>query len=99
MTKNSDEQRNPSRREVFKTGVLVAAGAVATCSILATEQAHAAPVPKATAMYQDKPHGKQICSGCIHFIPGSSATANGTCKVVAGSISPNGWCVLYAPKS
>jgi len=53
---------------------------------------------KAQFKYQDKPNGKQKCSGCSLFVPGKTATANGTCKVVKGAISPNGWCIAYSAK-
>ena len=33
-----------------------------------------------------------MCSTCVNF---EAPTA---CKIVAGSISPNGWCIVYAPK-
>jgi High potential iron-sulfur protein len=54
---------------------------------------------KSQFKYQDKPNGKQKCSGCSLFVPGKSATANGTCKVVEGAISPNGWCTAFSPKA
>lgn len=54
---------------------------------------------KSQFKYQDKPNGNKKCSGCALFIPGKTASANGTCKVVAGSISPNGYCIAYSPKS
>jgi High potential iron-sulfur protein len=43
--------------------------------------------------YQSKP-GKngQKCSGCNLFIKPDA------CKVVTGKISPNGWCIAWAPK-
>ncbi|MHB8148328.1 MAG: high-potential iron-sulfur protein [Vulcanimicrobiaceae bacterium] len=49
--------------------------------------------------YQSKPKDGKQCSGCSLFIPGKKATAAGECKVVAGSISPHGWCVAYTPKT
>lgn len=48
--------------------------------------------------YQTSPKNGQKCSQCTFFIPGSSAKANGTCKIVAGSISPNGWCTAFSAK-
>lgn len=44
--------------------------------------------------YQDKP-GKngQKCAGCSLF------KAPNACSVVQGKISPNGWCIAYAPKA
>ena len=45
--------------------------------------------------YQDKPDAKtgRKCSGCQLFKPPHS------CAVVTGTISPNGWCKLWAPKA
>ncbi|PLY11024.1 MAG: iron oxidase oxidoreductase [Arcobacter sp.] len=40
--------------------------------------------------YQDSPKNGEICKDCMHFEPKSN-----TCKVVEGSISPNGWCTLF----
>ncbi len=48
---------------------------------------------KSAAQYQTHPHSGQQCSSCKHFQPPHS------CKLVKGDINPNGWCVLYAPKS
>ncbi|MDQ6929895.1 MAG: high-potential iron-sulfur protein [Candidatus Eremiobacteraeota bacterium] len=42
--------------------------------------------------YQDKPKGRQRCSGCKLFNPPHG------CKVVTGKISPNGWCIAWAKK-
>jgi hypothetical protein len=48
--------------------------------------------------YQEKPNGKQECSGCALFTPGKTAKADGTCKIVHGAISPEGWCSAFSPK-
>lgn len=93
---------DPSRRSVLKGGVAIAAvGAVAATGLLKPRLARAqsAKMSQATAMYQAKPHGQQFCENCIHFVPGKTKAAMGTCKVVDGTISPQGWCVAYAPKS
>ena len=49
--------------------------------------------------YQNSPKNGQKCSQCTFYIPGKSATANGSCKIVDGSISPNGWCTAWSKKS
>ncbi|MBV8373898.1 MAG: high-potential iron-sulfur protein [Candidatus Eremiobacteraeota bacterium] len=54
---------------------------------------------KAQFKYQDSPNGDKQCSKCTFFIPGKTATANGTCKIVQGDISPKGYCVAFAAKS
>lgn len=51
-------------------------------------------VSQASVQYQTQPKGEQKCGTCVHFIAGP-----GTCKLVDGSISPDGWCVLWAKKA
>ena len=87
-----------SRRTFLKTATLLAGAAAVPVSFLSRE-AYAAKVAKAAMQYQDSPKGTASCSNCMQFIPGKSAKANGTCKVVDGSISPNGWCLAYSAKS
>ncbi len=53
---------------------------------------------KAQFKYQTTPNNGHKCSQCTFFIAGSSATANGTCKIVDGSISPSGWCTAFSAK-
>ncbi len=54
---------------------------------------------KAQFKYQSTPNNGKKCSQCTFYIPGSSPKANGTCKIVDGSISPNGWCSAFSAKS
>ena len=49
--------------------------------------------------YQTSPNGSMQCSGCKFFIPGQDAKSDGTCKIVDGAISPNGYCMAYVAKS
>lgn len=43
--------------------------------------------------YQDKPgHKGQKCSGCRFF------RAPDSCKIVTGTISPNGWCIAWVKR-
>ena len=55
-------------------------------------------MPKANAKYQETPKGKSQCSNCLYYLPASKSGGTGFCKVVAGPISPSGWCALYAAK-
>lgn len=97
--KSTNSKFDASRRSVLKSGMTLATGIVTAGTLLRSSPARAAKAPKTTMMYQDKPHGDQKCSNCIHFVPGPKPSADGTCLVVEGSISPEGWCVVYAPKS
>ena len=59
---------------------------------LAALPARADELPKLTqaqAQYQNTPKGMYSCALCTFFIKPHS------CKVVAGDISPTGWCKLF----
>lgn len=49
-------------------------------------------VSQADAKYQGHPQGQQRCAICLQFRP------PGSCQLVAGPISPNGWCQFFAAK-
>jgi hypothetical protein len=91
---------DPSRRRLFRQGAVIAGGAALGGLMLkAKTQAQSGTESKAMAKYQEKPHGSQECDGCMQFIPGKTSAADGTCKIVQGSISPKGWCMNFTPKS
>jgi hypothetical protein len=90
MTENS----KPANRRTIVLGAAV----VASLPLLAPKAADAGVVTQANAKYQATPKGAAHCSICNYFIPGPKPDANGTCKQVAGVISPNGWCQFYAKK-
>jgi hypothetical protein len=83
-----------SRRTLLK-GVVGMTGVALATVYTVTAQGKAF---KAAMKYQDKPKGDQECSNCKFFISGKTSTANGTCRVVEGSISPTGWCTAYVKK-
>ena len=91
---------DPSRRRLFRQGAVIAGGAALGGLMLdAKTLAQTGTESKSTAKYQDKPNGKQECDTCMQFVPGKASSANGTCKIVEGSISPKGWCMNFTPKS
>jgi hypothetical protein len=75
-----------TRRQVMRAG-LAAVGAVVAPSTEAQEK-----IAQAMVQYQPTPKDGNKCSTCVNF------EAPASCKIVAGSISPNGWCIAYAPK-
>jgi hypothetical protein len=100
--KETTKSINESRRTLLRNGITLAAvGAVAATGLLKASpaRAQAGKASQAVAMYQPKPHGADQCDNCIHFIPGKTPKDAGTCKVVEGSIAPDGWCVMYARKA
>ncbi len=87
----------PTRRRVISG--MVKASAVFPILALAGSAAAAGTTPKSDVKYQFTPNGEAHCGACVSFIPGESGGAPGTCKVVAGAIPQNGWCVLFSKKS
>lgn len=89
-------ETNDLSRRNFLSGVVVLP---ALAGLLLAQTATAeAKGSKTQFKYQTSPNAGHKCSQCSLFIAGSSAKANGTCKLVDGSISPNGWCTAFAPK-
>ncbi len=43
--------------------------------------------------YQDKPNGSMQCDNCSQFV------APNSCKVVEGTISPQGYCIAWVKKA
>jgi len=73
--------------EVTRRAVLAAGFGLATLPARAD-----APLPKilqAEVQYQNTPKGMFSCGVCTFFIKPHS------CKIVAGDISPTGWCKLF----
>ena len=75
-----------TRRQTMRAGLAVVGGVV-VASAEAQEK-----IAQAQVQYQTTPKDGNKCSTCVNF------EAPAACKIVAGSISPNGWCIAYAPK-
>jgi hypothetical protein len=84
-------------RRTFLGGVL-ALPAFATL-LAAKAGADASKAPQSAMHYQTSPNGSMQCSQCRYFVPGPDAKSDGSCQVVDGSISPNGYCIAYSAKS
>lgn len=79
-------------RRSFLGGIVVLP---ALASSIAAARADSSKASQASMHYQDTPNGTSHCATCKFFIPGSDAKSNGTCQIVDGSISPNGYCMAY----
>lgn len=83
-----------SRRELFPSVVGGVAIVAAALSLGRSQMAEAQPkTSKKVAKYQDHPNKGQQCSVCNFFRPPHA------CQLVAGNISPNGWCSYFAKKT
>jgi len=84
-------------RRTFLEGAIVLPALAAAVTGVAV--ADASKAPQAQMHYQPTPSGNMHCAICKFFIPGKDASSNGSCQIVDGSISPNGYCMAYTPKS
>lgn len=51
-----------------------------------------ANITKTDAKYREHPNGQQRCEICLQFRP------PGSCQLVQGEISPQGWCQFFAAR-
>ena len=82
-----------SRRTVVLRGVIGTAGFVASFGHLRNAQAAKLPQSSPAVAYQPSPKDGHQCDGCTLF------KAPDSCQVVDGTISPTGWCKLWAKKA
>ncbi len=80
---------NKSRREMLRTGLMAAAGVTLASG---AARAQDEKIAQELVQYQEGPKEGAKCSGCVNWVDPNA------CKIVAGQINPNGWCVAYAPK-
>jgi hypothetical protein len=79
-----------SRRSLLRR----AGGAAAGAAIFSATPDQAAAAPKISqraVAYQDHPDGDKRCDKCVQFQPPSA------CKMVDGTISPQGSCRIFVP--
>lgn len=79
-----------SRRVVLRQAVGLL-GAAAAISAQAEPAAATIKISQAAVAYQDHPQGDKRCGKCLQFQP------PGSCKMVDGAISPQGFCRIFAP--
>lgn len=86
---------HPMTRRRMLRQLVVTAGAIGCLPFAAHTASAAGKKEKSVMQYQDHPRGKSACENCGYFIPSDDSNAPGHCTVVAGDISPHGWCLAY----
>ncbi|WP_428541775.1 high-potential iron-sulfur protein [Rhodopila sp.] len=84
----SREFEKATRRQMMRAGLAAVGGIVAVSSSASAED----KIAQAQVQYQETPKDGNKCSTCVNFQPPNA------CKIVAGTINPNGWCIAFAPK-
>jgi hypothetical protein len=81
-----------SRRQLIFGAALTAGLAGAAGLIPKSAAAAQSKLSQGDSGYQNRPNGGQRCELCANW------QAPTSCKVVAGPISPSGWCSLFAAR-
>ncbi len=77
-----------SRRDMLRMGVMIVAGVAVASGARAEDE----KIAQELVQYQNMPKDGQKCNMCAQWVEPNA------CKIVAGNINPNGYCVAYAPK-
>lgn len=80
--------RGLSRRSLLGTGLALAGGMVGALGGTRSSSAEA-KLPQNQVSYQASPKNGKRCADCVNY------QGENTCRVVAGDISPEGWCRLW----
>jgi hypothetical protein len=83
-----DKDRRAALRGLLGVGVGAAAFAAGTSRARAAQK-----LAQNIVQYQEHPKGNAECDKCVNWV------APNSCKIVAGTINPKGWCVAFAPKT
>lgn len=78
--------KDQSRRSFFRYMAVLGLAAFSSTPLYAK-------APKSNVKYQETPKDGNKCSTCMQFIPKTKE-----CKLVQGSINPDGWCMLWVPQ-
>jgi len=97
MTESAEDPQNPFRRRLLQAAAFSPVLALAAPG---KARADDPVMSKAQVGYQDVPKNGEVCAACVYFLfaPATSAGPASHCKMVAGLISPAGWCEVWAPK-
>jgi len=90
----SAPQDDTTRRGILQAG-LAAVGGIAGASAARAAGAMRLAQDKiapAQVQYQTTPKDGHQCDQCVNWV------APNACKIVSGTISPQGWCLAFAPK-
>ena len=88
---------DPARRALLLRSVDLV-GLVALAAALGRSTPAAAKAAKSEFLYQEHRHNGKSCGDCKFFSPDGASGDRGTCSIVEGVISREGWCTAFAPR-
>ena len=81
------------KRASLRGMVGVGLGAIAVYAAPRAAVAQDEKLAQNVVQYQNTPKDGQECDKCVNWI------APNSCKIVAGTINPKGYCIAFAPQS
>jgi len=87
----------PARR-VFLARSAAMAGTAALAGLIGPGKPAIAKTAKGDVGYQDHQHDGKSCGQCKFFAPDGSNPNRGSCEVVTGVVSREGWCTMFSAK-
>lgn len=90
------EPMDHARRRALRRGAALICSALA-CAAFVHSGAARAKAAKSQMQYQTHPHDGKSCASCRFFT--ASTSDNGSCALVDGEISRDGWCVAFAART
>jgi hypothetical protein len=90
------ESSRPRSRGTFLTSIVVLPALAGLFG--AAAEADSSKASQASMHYQGTPNGGSHCSLCKFYVPAADGKSDGSCQIVDGSISPNGYCMAFSAK-
>ena len=89
-----------SRRDALRRGLGALTGVALIGFVGTGARAAESKLAKSAVQYVDAGRiPDKDCDDCTQFIPGKTAKAMGSCKIVEGEINPHGHCIAFSPKA
>ncbi|WP_211462926.1 high-potential iron-sulfur protein [Collimonas silvisoli] len=93
----NQEKKTSRRIMLFRSGIVL--GAIILTRLATDTPAKAGSMSKGMLHYQNSPKDGKMCADCAAYTPPPSPDAGtGTCKIVAGPVNPQGWCMAFSQR-
>lgn len=92
----SDKDQAPCGQRRKLLGSMATLGLAAVAIVVTGGTARAqTQFDKGAVQYQETPKDGKSCSRCLQFVPAATPDQAATCRVVAGEVGPNSYCLAF----
>lgn len=93
-----DPKTNGTNRRTVLVRGLELAGILLVTLAFGVSKSATAKAAKSDLQYQDHRRDGKGCADCKYFASSVGSSDAGSCELVDGAISPDGWCAAYSPR-